>query len=312
MSVIEVKHVTKDYGHGRGIFDVSFEIAEGEVFGFLGPNGAGKTTTIRHLMGFSKAQEGELSINGKDCWKSADTIKRDVGYLPGEMAFPKGMTGDNFIQFMAEERQIIDMSRTAYLKELFELDTSMEIKEMSLGSRRKLALVTAFMHDPKVLILDEPTSGLDPIMQERFIQFILAEKKKGKTILLSSHIFSEVDATCDRIAIIKEGVVVSTIEAAKLKHSTNKAFKLEFATNKDYQQFLSLTQFKIPIERPDQNQVKLNLTDETMQNLFIELSNLNVNFISEIKFTLEDYFMDFYDRKKSVAAGEENLEHGIH
>lgn len=312
MSVIEVKNVTKDYGYGRGIFDVSFEIAEGEVFGFLGPNGAGKTTTIRHLMGFSKAQEGKLSINGKDCWKSADTIKRDVGYLPGEMAFPKGMTGDNFIQFMAEERQIIDMSRTAYLKELFELDTSMEIKEMSLGSRRKLALVTAFMHDPKVLILDEPTSGLDPIMQERFIQFILAEKKKGKTILLSSHIFSEVDATCDRIAIIKEGVVVSTIEAAKLKHSTNKAFKLEFATNKDYQQFLSLTQFKIPVERPDQNQVKLNLTDETMQNLFIELSNLNVNFISEIKFTLEDYFMDFYDRKKSVAAGEENLEHGIH
>ncbi|WP_373471167.1 ABC transporter ATP-binding protein [Carnobacterium alterfunditum] len=312
MSVIEVKHVTKDYGYGRGIFDVSFEIAEGEVFGFLGPNGAGKTTTIRHLMGFSKAQEGELSINGKDCWKSADIIKRDVGYLPGEMAFPKGMTGDNFIQFMAEERQIIDMSRTDYLKDLFELDTSMEIKEMSLGSRRKLALVTAFMHDPKVLILDEPTSGLDPIMQERFIQFILDEKKKGKTILLSSHIFSEVDATCDRIAIIKEGEVVSTIEAAKLKHSTNKAFKIEFATNKDYQQFLSLTQFKIPVERPDQNQVKLNLTDETMQNLFIELSNVNINFISEIKFTLEDYFMDFYDRKKSVAAGEENLEHGIH
>lgn len=312
MSVIEVKHVTKDYGYGRGIFDVSFEIAEGEVFGFLGPNGAGKTTTIRHLMGFSKAQEGELYINGKDCWKSADIIKRDVGYLPGEMAFPKGMTGDNFIQFMAEERQIIDMSRTDYLKKLFELDTSMEIKEMSLGSRRKLALVTAFMHDPKVLILDEPTSGLDPIMQERFIQFILAEKKKGKTILLSSHIFSEVDATCDRIAIIKEGVVVSTIEAAKLKHSMNKAFKIEFATNKDYQQFLSLTQFKIPVERPDQNQVKLNLTDETMQNLFIELSNVNINFISEIKFTLEDYFMDFYDRKKSVAAGEENLEHGIH
>ncbi len=312
MSVIEVRHVTKDYGHGRGIFDVSFEIAEGEVFGFLGPNGAGKTTTIRHLMGFSKPQEGELYINGKDCWKSAAIIKHDVGYLPGELAFPKGMTGEGFIQFMAEERQISDMSRTDYLKEMFELDSAMEIEAMSLGSKRKLALVTAFMHNPKVLILDEPTSGLDPVMQERFIQFILEEKKEGKTILLSSHIFSEVDATCDRIAIIKDGVVVSTIEAAKLKHNTNKTFKIEFATKKDYQQFLAQTKFKIPVERPDQNQVKLNLTDETMQRLFTELSEVSIRFISEIKFTLEDYFMDFYDRKKSIAAGEENLEHGVH
>lgn len=312
MSVIEVRNVTKDYGHGRGIFDVSFEIAEGEVFGFLGPNGAGKTTTIRHLMGFSKPQTGELFINGKDCWKSAATIKHDVGYLPGELAFPKGMTGEDFINYMAEERQISDRLRTEYLKTTFELDTTMRIDEMSLGSRRKLALVTAFMHNPKVLILDEPTSGLDPVMQERFIQFILDEKKAGKTILLSSHIFSEVDATCDRIAIIKDGVVVSTIEAAVLKQNTNKAFKIEFATAEDYKKFLTTTQFKIPIERPEQNQVKLNLTDETMRHLFAELSNVKINFISEIKFTLEDYFMDFYDRKKSVAAGEENLEYGIH
>ncbi len=222
------------------------------------------------------------------------------------------MTGEGFIQFMAEERQISDMSRTDYLKEMFELDSAMEIEAMSLGSKRKLALVTAFMHNPKVLILDEPTSGLDPVMQERFIQFILEEKKEGKTILLSSHIFSEVDATCDRIAIIKDGVVVSTIEAAKLKHNTNKTFKIEFATKKDYQQFLARTKFKIPVERPDQNQVKLNLTDETMQRLFTELSEVSIRFISEIKFTLEDYFMDFYDRKKSIAAGEENLEHGVH
>ena len=312
MSVIDVRHVTKDYGHGRGIFDVSFKIEKGEVFGFLGPNGAGKTTTIRHLMGFSKAQEGELFINGKECWKSAARIKHDIGYLPGELAFPKGMTGKDFIKFMSDERQITDMTRTEYLKEIFELDTSMEIKEMSLGSKRKLALVTAFMHNPKILILDEPTSGLDPIMQERFIKFILDEKKDGKTILLSSHIFSEVDATCDRIAIIKDGVVVSTIEASKLKYNSNKAFKIEFTKYADYQQFLSQTQFKIPIKRPEQNQVKLNLTDEMMQNLFTELSDVNINFISEIKFTLEDYFMDFYDRNKSVANGEENLEYGVY
>lgn len=312
MSVIEVKHVTKDYGHGRGIFDVSFEINEGEAFGFLGPNGAGKSTTIRHLMGFSKADEGELSINGKDSWKSAANIKQDVGYLPGELAFPKGMTGDQFIEFMANARKITDMTRTEQLKELFKVDTSKEIKEMSLGTKRKLAVVTAFMHNPKILILDEPTSGLDPVMQERFIQFILKEKSEGKTILLSSHIFTEVDATCDRIAIIKNGVVVSTVESNELKQSTNKSFKIEFASFEDYQKFIENTEFTIPTKRPEQNQVKLSLTDQKMQEFFTELSKVKVNFISEIKFTLEDYFMGFYDRKKTVAAGEENLRNGLH
>lgn len=312
MAVIEVKHVTKDYGYGRGIFDVSFEVKEGEAFGFLGPNGAGKSTTIRHLMGFSKADEGELSINGKDSWKSAANIKQDVGYLPGELAFPKGMTGDQFIEFMSNERKITDMTRTEQLKELFKVDTSKEIKEMSLGTKRKLAVVTAFMHNPKILILDEPTSGLDPVMQERFIQFILKEKSEGKTILLSSHIFTEVDATCDRIAIIKNGVVVSTVESNELKQSTNKSFKIEFASFEDYQKFIENTEFTIPTKRPEQNQVKLSLTDQKMQELFTELSEVKVNFISEIKFTLEDYFMDFYDRKKTVAAGEENLQYGLH
>lgn len=312
MPVIEVKNATKDYGYGRGIFNVSFEIEKGEVFGFLGPNGAGKTTTIRHLMGFSKLQEGELYINGKDTWKSAAMIKHDIGYLPGELAFPKKMTADQFIEFMADERQISDMSRTNELKTLFEFDASELIKEMSLGNKRKLAVITAFMHNPSVLILDEPTSGLDPVMQDRFIQFILHEKAEGKTILLSSHIFSEVDATCDRIAIIKDGMIVSTIEANQLKKNSNKAFKIEFSSPEGYQLFLKNTAFTIPIKRPEQNQIKLNLTDETMQKLFQELSKVEVNFISEIKFTLEDYFMDFYDRKKTVADGEENLQDGLH
>ena len=312
MSVIEVKHVTKDYGHGRGIFDVSFEVKEGEAFGFLGPNGAGKSTTIRHLMGFTKADEGELYINGKNSWKSSAIIKHDVGYLPGELAFPKSMTGDEFINFMANERQMTDMTRTERLKKMFEIDTSKEIKKMSLGTKRKLAVVTAFMHNPKILILDEPTSGLDPVMQERFIQFILNEKAEGKTILLSSHIFTEVDATCDRIAIIKDGIVVSTVEADDLKQSTNKSFKIEFDNFENYQKFVENTKFNISIKRPEQNQIKLSLTDQKMQQFFTELSEVKVNFISEIKFTLEDYFMDFYDRKKTVADGEENLQYGLH
>ena len=312
MSVINVKNVTKDYGHGRGIFDVSFEVQKGEVFGFLGPNGAGKTTTIRHLMGFIKAQEGTLSISGKDCWKSSSIIKRDVGYLPGELSFPNNMTGDQFISFMASERAIMDMSRTEYLKQMFELDGTESIKAMSLGNKRKLAVVTAFMHDPKILILDEPTSGLDPVMQDRFIQFVLEEKQAGKTILLSSHIFSEVDATCDRIAIIKDGEVVSTIDSHKLKQSTHKAFKIEFASKHDYESFINTTTFTIPIKRDLQNQVKINLTDHKMQDLFKKLAQVKLNFISEIKFTLEDYFMDFYDRDKSIEDGKEHLSYGTY
>ncbi len=312
MSIIKVANVTKDYGYGRGIFDVSFEVNKGEVFGFLGPNGAGKTTTIRHLMGFIKPQEGSLSISGKDCWKASSIIKRDVGYLPGELAFPNNMTGDEFIAFMASERAITDMSRTEYLKNMFEFDGTERIKEMSLGNKRKLAVVTAFMHDPKTLILDEPTSGLDPVMQDRFIQFVLEEKQAGKTILLSSHIFSEVDATCDRIAIIKDGEVVSTIESHKLKQSTHKAFKIEFASKEDYENFITKTTFTIPIKRELQNQVKINLSDKKMQDLFKELAKVKINFISEIKFTLEDYFMDFYDRDKSIQDGQENLHDGTH
>lgn len=312
MSVIDISHLTKDYGHHRGIFDVSFTVNKGEVFGFLGPNGAGKTTTIRHLMGFSKPQEGIITVDGKDSWKSAAAIKRDVGYLPGELAFPASMTGNQFIDFMAKERQITDMTKTKELLKKFELDPSGGIKRMSLGTKRKLAIVTAFMHDPAILILDEPTSGLDPLMQERFINFILAEKAAGKTILLSSHIFSEVDATCDRIAIIKEGEVVSTIVADDLRQNKNKAFKLEFSDEDTYQRFVKETELEITTLRPEQNQVKIHIQDENIHEFFKELSHYSLNFISEIKFTLEDYFMDFYDRKKSVEEGNEVLTHGMH
>ncbi len=310
MAVIDIDHVTKDYGHKRGIFDVSFSVNKGEVFGFLGPNGAGKTTTIRHIMGFSKPQDGTITVNGKDAWKQADAIKRQVGYLPGELAFPSGMTGTQFIDFMAKERQITDMTKTNYLLDMFELDPSGVIKRMSLGTKRKLAVVTAFMHDPEILILDEPTSGLDPLMQERFIDFVLAEKEAGKTILLSSHIFNEVDATCDRITIIKNGEIVSTIVADKLRNNQNKEFKVEFADHETYEHFIAETQLDISAKRPDQDQVKLRIHDDAIHQLFAEMSQYKLNFISEIKFTLEDYFMNFYDRKLSVAAGQEELEHG--
>ncbi len=251
-------------------------------------------------------------MEGKDSWTSSAQIKRNVGYLPGELAFPSNMTGTQFIDFMATERQITNREKTEQLLERFELDPSSNIKQMSLGTKRKLAIVTAFMHDPAILILDEPTSGLDPLMQERFIEFILSEKEAGKSILLSSHIFSEVDATCDRIAIIKDGEIVSTIVADQLRQNKNKAFKVEFSKQEVYRHFIEQSTLDIIAERPSQSQVKIHIRDEDIHNFFKELSLYELNFISEIKFTLEDYFMDFYDRKKSIEKGKEGLSHGMY
>lgn len=208
MSVINVERLTKDYGFGRGVFDVSIHVEKGEVFGFLGPNGAGKSTTIRHLMGFSQPDDGKVEIFGKPTFGKYYEILKNVGYIPGEVALPAGLTGKEFLKMMQDLTGIYNNERLGMLLRLFELDEASllgDVKRMSLGVKRKLAVVSAFMSDPEVLILDEPTSGLDPVMQERFIEFIHKEKERGKTILLSSHIFSEIDNTCDRIAIIKDG-----------------------------------------------------------------------------------------------------------
>lgn len=312
MEMIQVSDLTKDYGFGRGVFDVSFDVMQGEVFGFLGPNGAGKTTTIRHIMGFSKPQAGSITVQGKESWKNSAFIQRNLGYLPGEIAFPSNMTGNQFIDYMASLRGLSDRKMTEYLLNKFELDPSGDLKRMSLGMKRKLAVVTAFMHDPEILVLDEPTSGLDPIMQERFIEFILEEKQRGRTILLSSHIFSEVDATCDRIAIIKDGVLVSTIVADTLRHNEDKVFKVEFNSEAEYKRFLRVTELEINSKKPKYNQVKIMIKDQNIHNFFSEMSCYDLKFISEIKFTLEDYFMNFYDRKKSVEEGKEGMLRGVH
>ncbi|WP_235601380.1 ABC transporter ATP-binding protein [Tissierella sp. P1] len=204
MSVITVSNLTKDYGKNRGIFDLSFEIHKGEVFGYLGPNGAGKTTTIRHLLGFLNADKGECHIGQLNCRTDAEQIQRDLGYLPGEIAFFDDMSGIGYLKFIANMRGMKNFEKMNELISYFELDPSGRIKKMSKGMKQKIGIVSAFMHDPSTLILDEPTSGLDPLMQNKFIELILNEKSKGKTILMSSHSFEEVERTCDRIGIIKK------------------------------------------------------------------------------------------------------------
>lgn len=298
MSVIEVRNLTKDYGSGRGVFDVSFKVEKGEVFGFLGPNGAGKSTTIRHLMGFSKPDSGETQIFGKDTFKDYYNILNRVGYIPGEIALPAGLTGWEFIRMMQELQKTHNDEYLHYLIELFELDPSGETKRMSLGVKRKLAIVTACMNDPDVLILDEPTSGLDPVMQEVFVKFIKSEKKRGKTILLSSHIFFEIDTTCDRIAIIKDGMVVSDFIANDLKHASEKNYSIDFADKVSYERFIKEGKTNKLFKIIDKNSNGLNViisTDDKYINEVINLlSEYSIRNFSHLKETLEDYFMSYY------------------
>lgn len=302
-NIIEVKNLTKDYGSGRGIFDVSFAVKKGEVFGFLGPNGAGKSTTIRHLMGFSKPDKGNTYILGEPTFNKYYEILNHVGYIPGEIALPAGLTGWQFLRMMQDLQHIHNEEKLNSMLTLFELDDVTlqgETKRMSLGVKRKLAIVAAFMSDPDVLILDEPTSGLDPVMQENFIKFIHEEKSRGKTILLSSHIFSEIDSTCDRIAIIKDGRIVSEFVADDLKHASKKYYTIDFKDEKNVNKFKKSIN-KIPsaeILKIEDNKVFISVEDEDMNKAIEILSGLEINEFSNRKESLEDYFMKFYKEDK--------------
>ena len=303
MSVINVEHLTKDYGYGRGVFDVSIHVDKGEVFGFLGPNGAGKSTTIRHLMGFSKPDSGKVEIFGEPTFQKYYDVLKKVGYIPGEIALPAGLTGKEFIKMMQDLTGVKNDEMLKMLLDLFELDDASlmgDVKRMSLGVKRKIAVVSAFMSDPDVLILDEPTSGLDPVMQERFIEFIHKEKARGKTILLSSHIFSEIDNTCDRIAIIRDGKIVSEFIANDLKHASKKYYTIDFATEEDKKKFLaSSSKIDSVILIDDKGkEIYISIEDKDLNGAIKLLSDVEVVKFSNRKESLEDYFMKFYKEDK--------------
>lgn len=297
--IINVEHLTKDYGYGRGVFDVSIKVHKGECYGYLGPNGAGKSTTIRHIMGFSKTSVGKVEIFGQETFGNSEKILQKVGYLPGEPALPLYMNGWEFIKMMEQMRGGKNEEMLNRMIDLFKLDPSLSIKSMSLGDKRKLAVVTAFMNDPEVLILDEPTSGLDPVMQKVFIDFIIEEKKRGKTILLSSHIFSEVDATCDTISIIKDGKHVSTFKAKDLKNGNKQTFILHFLDKENMELYLSKnTKFKVVGKNEVNLTADVEFSKEQYKEFFDSLMGIKIKEFEEKPFTLQDYFMSFYKEEK--------------
>ena len=228
-SMIEVKGLTKSYGGKRGITDVSFSVEDGEVFGFLGPNGAGKTTTIRVLMALLRADSGTAQIAGLDCWRDSFEIKRLVGYVPGEPSLDPNLTGGQILEYFAHLRGGVDQ---AYLKKLIgrlELDTSRKFRQYSTGNKRKVVLIQAFMHRPRLLILDEPTNGLDPLNQQEFDGMVREARDEGRTVFLSSHVLSDVEKVCTRVGIIREGRLVRIGEVAALKDIKRYEITITFA-----------------------------------------------------------------------------------
>jgi ABC-2 type transport system ATP-binding protein len=228
-AIIETEKLTKSYGNKRGIVDVTFQVEEGEVFGFLGPNGAGKTTTIRVLMALLRADSGVARIAGLDCWRNSVEIKRLVGYTPGEPALDPNLTGGQILEYFAHLRGGVDQSYLKQLVERFDLDISRKFRQYSTGNKRKVVLIQAFMHRPRLLILDEPTSGLDPLNQHEFDRMVKEVQDEGRTVFLSSHILSEVEKTCTRVAIIRDGRLVRIGGVAEVKAIKRYEITITFA-----------------------------------------------------------------------------------
>ncbi|PEZ04938.1 ABC transporter ATP-binding protein [Bacillus sp. AFS018417] len=288
-----VQNVTKQFSNGKGLFDVSFQVKEGEVFGYLGPNGAGKSTTIRNLMGFIQPTSGTATMFGLDCWKDAADIQKRVGYLPGEISFIEGMNGLGFLQLMQGMRGMKSNGRRDELIERFQFDVKTPIRKMSKGMKQKVGIVAAFMHDPEVLILDEPTSGLDPLMQQLFVDLILEEKQRGKTIFMSSHIFTEIERTCDRVGIIKDGKLLTVENIHDLRAKQRQVLDVTVSSQEQLQ---ALKKTTLQIDSVQGNTASI-IVQGNYNELLQTLAQHDVIGFQMRTMDLENIFMHYYDEE---------------
>jgi ABC-2 type transport system ATP-binding protein len=293
-AIIEVEGLTKSYGSKRGIADVSFSVDEGEVFGFLGPNGAGKTTTIRLLMALLHADAGTARIAGFDCWKQSIEIKRIVGYMPGEPALDPNLTGGQILEYFAHLRGGVDQSYLKQLIQRFDLDTSRKFRQYSTGNKRKVVLIQAFMHRPRLLILDEPTSGLDPLNQHEFDRMVKEARDEGRTVFLSSHVLSEVEKTCTRVGIIRNGSLVRIGGVAEVSAIKRYEITITFANAVPVDAFKTLDGV-VEVEAMNQGQaVRLSMQGPT-DAVIKAAARYPVVSLSSHEPSLEDIFMRYYE-----------------
>ncbi|TFG71122.1 MAG: ABC transporter ATP-binding protein, partial [Anaerolineales bacterium] len=226
MSIIEVNNLTKYYGKERGIVDVSFNVEEGEIFGFIGPNGAGKSTTIRLFLSLIYPTRGTATIFGKDCVQFGPEIRQEIGYLPSEVFYYEGMKVLDLLKYSASFYKKDCTHRLYELAEIMELDLKRRIDDLSYGNKTKVGIVQGLLHQPKLIVLDEPTSGLDPLMQQKFFNLIREENQRGATVFFSSHILGEVQKMCSRVAIIKDGSLINIQDIRTLQKDNYKKIRI--------------------------------------------------------------------------------------
>lgn len=287
-SILEIKNLTKYYGIVLAVKDLSLELHEGEIFGFIGPNGAGKSTTIRSVMNLINKTKGEVYFLGETLTKDNLKLKEQIGYLPSEVYLYEEFTIKEMLDYHASFYKKDLTKRRKELVKKLKLDESKKIEDLSLGNQKKLGIVLAFMHEPKLLILDEPTSGLDPIMQQVFYDLLKEEKEKGTTIFYSTHILSEISKICDRVGIIKEGKLlkVESIKDLQQKNLTNVTI-----VSSDIEKIIN--DLKIEVEKLDNETIKFKNTLESNELIKL-LSKYNINKLLIEEPTLEDIFLHYY------------------
>jgi len=288
--MIRIKNLTKDFGHRKGIFDLSLEIQDKEVFGYLGPCKAGKTTTIRQLLGFTYPTRGRCFINGKNCHVKQDEIQKFTGYLPEESRLPGNMTGLEFLRFMAQMKEIRSIEPALKLAERFECNPDIKIRKMSIENKRKVNIISTFMHDPDVLLLDEPMNGLGALMRNRFLDLILEEKKRGKTIFYATNILDEAEHICDRIGMMRNGILVIVDDIQSLRALRKKSYTVSFETEQDVRRFMK-ENFKVKNIKGCQITVELT---GIIQPLIQVLNNYTVTGLETQSEGLEEFFTHYY------------------
>ncbi|WP_078579618.1 ABC transporter ATP-binding protein [Salipaludibacillus agaradhaerens] len=296
MSLLEVKNLKKRFGTFTALENVNLEVNHGEVFGFIGPNGAGKSTTIRVLLGILKATEGQVRLFGKDAWNDAVDIHKRIAYVPGDVNLWPNLTGGEVIDLFVKLRGTNHKSRRDELIKKFDLDPSKKCRTYSKGNRQKVALIAAFSSEADLYILDEPTSGLDPLMEQIFQECVKDVKEQGKSVLLSSHILSEVEKLCDKVAIIRDGRIIETGTLTELRHLTRTNVLVETK-----QPITDLSQLNgvHEIEETDQG-LAFQIDTEEMDNVMRHISEFGIVKLESSPPTLEDLFMRHYEKADNI------------
>ncbi|MGB8451115.1 MAG: ABC transporter ATP-binding protein [Anaerocolumna sp.] len=292
MNVIEIKDLTKHYGKSRGIMNVNLHVEQGEVFGFIGPNGAGKSTTIRTLLGLIYPTGGSATIFGKSCTQYPE-VRHKLGYLPSEVFYYDDMRVIDLLKYSASFYKKDCTKRIKELAEIMDLDLKKKIDDLSFGNKKKVGIVQGLLHEPKLIILDEPTSGLDPLMQQKFFELIALENKKGATVFFSSHILSEVQKMCTRVAFIKDGKIIKVEKMSTLQENNYKRISVETKSNINKETFdmNGVSDFKL------KGNTANFIFKGNINPMMKKISELELKNISIDEPDLEEIFMHYYAKE---------------